>query len=100
MHVEMQELGGGFLQMGVEARIAAFVFPRRCDLCGGVAEHRAKALLDAHRVTEFLFDGVDACLRDVGPDAQDVGKVLDLDGAHDRGPGRWTPFGRVGRFRH
>src|SRR5580704_8373441 len=85
MDFDMRKLAGGLAQMCIEAGIAAFVFPRRVDLGGGVAEHRAEAVLDAHSVAEFFFDGVDAHLRDVGPDAEDVRKILDLDDAHVRG---------------
>jgi hypothetical protein len=82
MDFDMRKLAGGLAQMCIEAGIAAFVLPCRVDLGGGVAEHRAEAVLDAHSVAEFFFDGVDAHLRDVGPDAEDVRKILDLDDAH------------------
>ena len=81
--------------MRIEAAIAAFVCPRRFDLGRGVAEHGAKAMLDAHLLAEFLFDRVDARLRDVGLDAQGIRKILDLDGAHDRGLATRLSFGRI-----
>ena len=48
MDIDMRELAGGLAQMRIEARIAALVFPRGVDLGGGVAEHRAEAVFDAH----------------------------------------------------
>jgi hypothetical protein len=71
--------------MGIEAGIAAFFLPRRVDLSGGITEHGAEAVLDTHPFAEFFFDGVNAHLRDVGPHAQDVRKILDLDDTHYRG---------------
>jgi hypothetical protein len=55
--------------MRVKAGITAFFFPRRVDVSGSVTEYRAEAVLNAHAFAKFFFDGVDAYLRDVGPDA-------------------------------
>jgi len=69
MDFDMRELSGGLAQMRVKARIPSFFFPHRVDLSGGVTEYRAEVVLDAHGFAKFFFDGVDAYLRDVGPDA-------------------------------
>src|SRR5215467_8158046 len=89
MDFNMRELAGDLAQMRVEAGIATFFFPRRVDLTGGVTEYRAETMLDTHPYAKFFFNGIDGCLRDVSPDAQDVRKMFDLDNAHDRTPQFW-----------
>jgi hypothetical protein len=48
MDFDMRELAGDLAQMRVEAGIAAFFFPRRVDLTGGVTEYRAETMLGMH----------------------------------------------------
>jgi hypothetical protein len=39
-------------------------------------------MLDPHGAIEFLLNLIDARLRDVGPNAQDIREVLDFDHIH------------------
>ena len=67
------------LQMRTEAFITAAILPDRRNLRGGVAEHGTEPMFDPHRCAEFLFDRLDARLRDVGPHAQNVREVGNFD---------------------
>ena len=52
-------------------------------------------MLYSDSVNKFLVDGIDASLRDVGPDAQDVRKICDLDQAHSKLPERLQQKGSI-----
>ena len=82
MNRNVGKLAGYLPQMRVEPLVTALVLPRRIYLLDSVAEDGAKPMLNGDRVTKFAFDRVDARLRHVRPNAQDVRKVLDLDFAH------------------
>jgi hypothetical protein len=68
--------------MRVEPVISAFVIPSRGDLTGGIAEDGAELMLYLNGVAKLFFDRIDASLRGVCPDTQDIRKIGNLDRAH------------------
>jgi hypothetical protein len=69
-------------QMRVESFISPAVFPVRSNLPFCIAEDGAEPLLYSDSVDKFFFDCMDASLRRVSPDAQDVREICDLNQAH------------------
>src|SRR5271156_899026 len=80
MNCDIRKLACHLLQVCVKPLVSVFVLPRRIDLLDCVTEDGAEPVFDMNGVTEFAFDSIDACLRDVGP--QHVGKIRDFDRAH------------------
>lgn len=82
VHHDVGEPVRHMLQMPAESFITAAIRPGRRNLRGGVAEHGTEPMFDPHRSAKFLFDRLDARLRDIGPHAQNVGEVGNFDLAH------------------
>ena len=99
VNLDVGKFAGHLPQMRVEPLVSAFLIPCRIDFLDRIAEDGTEPMLDADRAREFFFDGVDAHLRDIGPDAQDVREMLYFDDAHDRGLG-CVSFELVGGGRH
>src|SRR5450631_2194305 len=68
--------------MRVEPLIFAPVFPGRGYLPRCIAENRTKLRLNPNCVAKSCFDFIDASLRDICPDAQNVREIRNLDHAH------------------
>jgi hypothetical protein len=60
---------------------AAPILPALGDLAAGIAEHRKEAMLDGNLVAEHVAYFIEPRLRHVGPDAEDIRVVAELDGA-------------------
>jgi len=81
----MLPLRTDFLHVMAEPDKAVFVLPGLGDPGPGVGEQGHEAVPDQDRVTEFPLHGVESYLPAVGPDTQDVGKVIDGDHAGSLG---------------
>jgi hypothetical protein len=82
MNLDMRKPLRDLSQMRVEPLISASVLPGGRDLSRRIAEDGAEPMLYPDGGAEFFFDCIDASLRDIRPDAQDVGEICDFDHVH------------------
>lgn len=74
--LDMRELRRDLLQMRVEPGKAAPALPDVGDLCLRIGKDRAEAPVDLDAVAELPVDLVEANLRHIGPDAEDIGEIV------------------------
>lgn len=86
MDFDTRELCRDCSQICIEPRIFTFVAPGRCDFAGRIAKDGAKSIVQSNRVAEFFFDRVAPDLRCIGPNAQYVREIGNLDNGHRIGP--------------
>jgi hypothetical protein len=72
-------------QMSIESFVSPLVLPVGVDLVCCVAEDGAKPVLYQDQIAELLFDSINTGLRDVSPNAQQVGEVDYFDFCHPTG---------------
>ena len=82
MNLDMRKPFGHLPHMRVKPVISTFVFPAQRDLARCVAEDGAELMLYSNLVAKFFIHGIDASLRRVCPDAQNIGEIGNLDRAH------------------
>jgi hypothetical protein len=87
MNLDMRKPLRDLPQMRVESLISASVLPGGCNLSRCIAEDGAEPILYPNGGAKFLFDCIDASLRDIRPDAQDVREICDFDHVHLTLPG-------------
>src|SRR5664279_340970 len=69
-------------QMRIEPVIATFIIPARRHLAGCIAEHKAELMFYPNGVAKLPFDCIQASLRGVCPDTQDIREICNPDHAH------------------
>jgi hypothetical protein len=79
MDLDMRESLRNFPQVRIEAIVSAPILPGGRDLPICVSEDRAEPVFYPDRIAILLFDGLYAGLRCVGPDAQEVREIRDLN---------------------
>lgn len=82
MNLDMRKPLRRLSQMRIEPVIFSSVIPCRGDLPGRIAEDGAKLVFYINGIAKLFFDGIDASLRSVCPDAQDIREICNLDRAH------------------
>ena len=75
----MREAAGYFANVVSKAVVAASVFPTLADAVARGPEDRDESIVEVDGITELASQLVQADLGDIGPDAEDVRHVGDLD---------------------
>ncbi|KUO64191.1 MAG: hypothetical protein APF80_17385 [Alphaproteobacteria bacterium BRH_c36] len=68
--------------MGIKAAVSTAVFPTGGYLTLSISENGAEAVVETNSVAMLLLHCIDAGLRYIGPNAQNVGEVGDFNGFH------------------
>ena len=79
---DVWEPGGDRADVAGVTLEAAAVAPALADFGDGVAEERDAAMGEENLVAEDGADLIDPRLCDIGPDAEDIGVVRDVDPVH------------------